>query len=84
MQLAVVSSRKSVQLTLLVTALANFRRGTESCGLHNTEQYSRNISMPRVTLEMYLLSDFADEGRDEGDKYRKLFFFCRLVGAFGL
>lgn len=70
--------------TLLVTALANFLSGAGSRGLHSTEQYSRNISVPRVTLETYLLSDLADVGRDDGVKYRRLFFFCRLVGALGL
>ena len=33
---------------------------------------------------MYLISAFADEGRDNGSKYRRLFFFFRLVGALGL
>jgi hypothetical protein len=40
--------------------------------------------MPRVILGTYLPSDFADPGRDDGARYRRLFFFCRLVGVFGL
>jgi hypothetical protein len=79
------SSREKLALhTLLVTALANFLRGAGSCGLHKTEQYSRSISIPRVTLGTCLPSDFADAGRDDGAKYLRLFFFCKPVGDFGL
>jgi hypothetical protein len=60
--------------TLFVTALANFFNGVGSCGLHNTEEYSRSISMPKVTLGRYLLSEFADAGLGDVAKYRRLFF----------
>lgn len=60
--------------TLFVTALANFLNGVGSCGLHNTEEYSRNISMPKVTLERYLLSAFAEAGRGDIATYRRLLF----------
>lgn len=78
------SKDRQISHTLLVTALANFLKGVESFGLHNTEQYKSSISMPRVRLGIYWPSDFDDVGRDDGGKYRRLFFLCRLFGTLGL
>lgn len=70
--------------TLFVTARANFVNDKRSCTLQRTEQYIRSISTAMAELDTY--TRFPEEDVDScGDEFnRMLFFFCNLVGAFGL